>query len=78
LKPILADARNVDVWSKSARACRGTNANGILAGRSAGTTMIRSELLTGATATKSRISWKGLLGTSDSFVVWVFDIISSV
>ena len=40
--------------------------------------MMRSEELTVATGTKSRISWKGLLGSSVSLVVWVFDIISSV
>ena len=31
-----------------------------------------------ATGTKSRISWNGLFGSSDSLVVWVFDITSSV
>jgi len=34
--------------------------------------------LIGVTGTKSRINANGLLGWSDSFVVWVFDITSSV
>jgi hypothetical protein len=42
------------------------------------TTISRSEEFTGATATKSFISVNGFFGTSDSFTVCVFDIISSV
>ena len=42
------------------------------------TTITRSDALTGATGTKSRINWNGLLVISDSLVVWVFDIISRV
>ena len=51
---------------------------GLVAGTDGCTTISRSELLTGATATKSRMSWNGLFGISDSFAVCVFDIISSV
>ncbi len=34
--------------------------------------------MTGATGTRSRISWYGRLATSVSLTVWVFDIIRSV
>ena len=40
--------------------------------------MIRSEELTGATPTKSRMRSNGRLGRNVSLTVWVFDIISSV
>ncbi len=48
------------------------------AGTDGCTTITRSEELIGVTATKSRISWNGLLGISDSLVVCVFDMASSV
>ena len=48
------------------------------AGRSARATSTRSDELIGAIGTKSRSSWNGLLGISDSLTVCVFDITSSV
>jgi hypothetical protein len=41
-------------------------------------TSTRSEALIGATGAKSRSSWNGLVGISDSLTVCVFDIRSSV
>jgi len=50
----------------------------VLAGTFGFTTSIRSEAFTGAMPTKSDMSLKGLLGSSVSFTVCVFDITSSV
>ena len=48
------------------------------AGRLLRATRTRSDELIGATGTKSRMSWNGLVGISDSLTVCVFDISSSV
>ena len=50
----------------------------LLAGSAAFATSTRSAELIGAIGAKSRISWNGLFGISDSLTVCVFDINSSV
>ena len=50
----------------------------LLTGSVARVTSTRSDALIGAIGAKSRRSWNGLVGISDSFTVCVFDISSSV
>jgi hypothetical protein len=50
----------------------------LFCGRAALATSTRSAQLIGATGTKSRVSWKGLFGISDSLTVCVLLITSSV
>ena len=57
---------------------RTMNSLSVFTGTDLCTTSMTSPVYIGATGTKSRSSWNGLLVTRDSLVAWVCEMISSV